>query len=100
MAEQLDGRRIRVLKVTDELLRIALKLPPDCHITGLSHDLYFHEGSWALRVESPNFSVVPFGGYAPLVMANYRMTDGKPEFAGWTGEGIAESADEPITTKG
>lgn len=97
----MDGKRIRVLKVSGELLRQVLKLPDNCQVIGLSHDLYFREDCWALRVESPDFSVVPFSHTCPPVYATYQSTpggDGRPvvEFIGWEGEGIAKAADEPV----
>lgn len=49
----------------------ALKLPRNCCITGISHNLHFDQGQIAFRIECPDFRETPIGATFPEVQAVY-----------------------------
>ena len=52
----------------------ALKLPRNCRITGISHNLYFDRGQIAFRIECPDFRETPMGATFPEVQAVYQTS--------------------------
>ena len=50
----------------------ALKLPRNCRITGISHNLHFDQGQIAFRIECPDFRETPMGATFPEVQAVYQ----------------------------
>ena len=52
-------------------LHKALKLPRNCRITGISHNLHFDQGQIAFRIECPDFRETPVGDTFSEVQAVY-----------------------------
>jgi hypothetical protein len=83
-ADPTAGRRIRIVKVTRELLCEVLKLPPGTEVLDLSRDLYYDQDVFALKVAHPDFPPVPPGHAIPAVNPVYRRAEDLPAvFVGW-----------------
>lgn len=84
MGDTTGGRRAVVLRVSWDLLREVLLLPPDCRVVGVNVFAFFDTDDIALRVESDEFPPVPEGQPLPIVGAHYSnvMT---ARFDGWDG---------------
>jgi hypothetical protein len=85
-----DERRLRVVRITRDLLLELLRLPPGTEVVDLSRDLYFAEDHFALKLRHPDFPEVPDGHAIPEVMPLYRAVEGSGNpsrtvvFAGWS----------------
>ena len=75
----------RIIKIAPDLLHDLLLLPDAAKVIGMSADLFFHEGNYAIKIESPDFEETKVGQAIPIACPMYRVTDGKPEFSGWIG---------------
>ena len=65
-----------------ENLRVALGLPDDCRVVGVSRHVHFKSMEAALLVESGDFRLVKEGTVIPLVMAEFVGR----QFMCWTGD--------------
>ncbi len=74
-------------EVNYEWLERALLLPPDAKIIGISQHMRFIYNEIAIRIEAPQFRMVPEGCCMQRVEAVYRrrLADDKAEFVKWDG---------------
>lgn len=78
-----NTNRVRIIRVSNELLASVLLLPPGCKIVGVSDQLYFDQDQIAIKVESPDFDPVPEGTRVPEAGATYQQ-ETVAKFAGWS----------------
>ena len=69
-------------------LREALRLPPDCKITGVSVGAYFSANQIAIRIACPAFQETAEAETLPSVEAIYVATEAGARFAGWFGDAV------------
>jgi hypothetical protein len=77
-----ECKRVRIFRVSHELLAEVLMLPAGTKIVGVSEQPFFFSGELAIKVEHPAFDPVPPVKAIPEYAPMYSQVT-TPKFDGW-----------------